>query len=850
MKRSSFLKLSTASTLGLVLGRTTSIATAQVGDTSLRPYLQTPRPDSIWASWWSNAASQSFLDWGTSAEQLNNTITGGVQNLGTNYRYHSAKVTGLSPETFYYYRVRTELETSDIFRFRTPPSTGTNRGKFRVLVIGDNQIVSSECRWEKLVARAKIKVEEKYGMPIEECVDFILNPGDQVDVGTLDHWRNLHFQYGRLVTPNLPSMTTVGNHETYGGDSSLTLYRNLFYYNELSYQGITSPGGEAYYSYQLANILFIHLNSESMPTASQGAVSVPKQWPQDVINAAAQDPSVEFIISVCHRPYQAEQYIGDISGWLRNEIMPILCQTDKHVLNIGAHHHLYARGQTRDWPTYHIISGATAWDQYWGQSTERDYDDVQKTIANWAWQLLDFDLDNREMKVECYAEANVRFPESTRWTSRAYNSRLIDSFHRRFGLPAPVTPSITNSGSSAPGQPNTVALPFVLRSSAFTTQAASEVLNSTQFQVSADPAFSSLLIDQIRDVENLYGDTGAPNYEPVNINAAVNVLDYIIPSNRLPNSRYYARVRHRDTNTLWSPWSATYGFDVTGSSVSGTSITLNKSVFSPGEDILTAYQRPSTTAADWIGIFRHGEAAAQKQPASRQYATGGAGTRIFRYDFHEGLWYAGFFGNNGNTEIAPRATFYVGSLVQVTIGKESYGEAEDVLISWAGAPGGENDVIAIHLVGETPGNATPTLVVPARTRNGSRSLAGLAKGFYYATFLVNGTSFELSPRSGFSVGSLIAQVSMASSIVSAGQNFTVNFSGGPGIPKDWIGLHAAGGTPGLAPLLSYLYFGGATSGSVTFALPELPPGDYFVSMFTNDSYTEVSNRFNFTVVAA
>lgn len=824
-------------------------ASAQTVGSTLRPYLQTIRPDSVWTNWWSNNASDSFVDWGTSEDQLTNTITGAMQNLGTNYHYHSAKLTGLQPGTFYYYRVRTEQQTSDVFRFRTPPALGTKTGRFRVLVIGDNQIVSSERRWEKLVARAKIKLEETYGVPLEECVDFILNPGDQVDVGTLDHWRNLHFDYGRAITPNLPSMTTVGNHETYGGDSSLSLYSKLFNYRELSYKGIISPGGDAYYAYQLANIVFMHFNSESMPTPAMGIGTVQKEWAQQIIDAAKLDPDVEFIISVCHRPYQAEQYVGDISAWFRNEVMPILAQTEKHVLNIGAHHHLYARGQTRDWPVYHIISGATAWDQYWGQSTERDLDDVQKTVANWAWQLLDFDLDKREMKVECYAEANVRIPADTRWTTKAYNSRLIDSFHRRMGVAAPAAPAITNAAAPAPGQPNVIALPFTLHSSAFTTTAVSEVLNSTQFQISADPTFSSSLIDRIRDVENLYGDTGAPDYEPININANVNVLDYTIAANGLPNSKYYARVRHRDTNAVWSAWSVPYTFDVGGSTVTGTSLTLTKAIYAPGEDISIAYQRPSTAAADWIGILRNGEAATVI-PTSRQYVTGGAGTRNFRYDFPVGLWAARFFGNNTTTEIAPAKLFYVGNAVQLALGQEAYDEGENVRITWSAAAGGEADAIAIHLVGESPGSSTPALVIPARTRSGSRELADLPKGFYYATFLVDGTSFELSPRAVFSVGSLIATVSMASATVTAGQDFTVNFSGGPGIPKDWIGLHAAGGTPGLAPLLSYLYFEGATAGSVTFSMPDLPPGDYFVSMFTNDSYTEVSNRFSFTIVAA
>ena len=51
--------------------------------------------------------------------------------------------------------------------------------------------------------------------------------------------------------------------------------------------------------------------------------------------------------------------------------------------------------------------------------------------------------------------------------------------------------------------------------------------------------------------------------------------------------------------------------------------------------------------------------------------------------------------------------------------------------------------------------------------------------------------------------------------------------------------------PGVDKLVSYLYFNGTASGSVSF--PDLPAGEYFAALYTNDSYTEVSNRVPFTV---
>ena len=94
---------------------------------------------------------------------------------------------------YYHYRVRNGTTVSEIFRFRTPPPAGTKTGRRRVIVMGDNQIID-ENRYEKLIACAKSKIETTYGKPIEEVIDFILMPGDQVDVGTLEHYRHLHFK--------------------------------------------------------------------------------------------------------------------------------------------------------------------------------------------------------------------------------------------------------------------------------------------------------------------------------------------------------------------------------------------------------------------------------------------------------------------------------------------------------------------------------------------------------------------------------------------------------------------------------------------------------------------------------
>lgn len=835
LDRSQFLRLTGFGALGFAT-RSFALPAGYTGiPAGIRPYLQTPRPDSMWVSWWSDNAASGDIEWGSSAASLTNTVSATTQTLGTNYNYHAGRITGLQPSTFYYYRVRNGTTTSDVFRFRTPPPAGTKTGRMRVLVMGDNQIMA-ENRYEKLIACAKAKIETEFGAPIEEVIDFILMPGDQVDVGTLDHYRNLHFKQCGLISPNVPIMTTIGNHETYN-DGGLNLYKSLFRYDDINYGGVVSPGGEVYYSYQLANIAFIHTSSEHTGDPQTG-------WIRNIVDVLKTDTTTDLAISVCHRPYQAEQYIGDISGWFRSQCMPIFAETEKHVLNIGAHHHLYARGQTRDWPVYHIISGGTAWDQYWGQSNEADFDDVQKTIAHWAWQIMDFDLAARSMDVKCYAEANVRLPAATRWN---YNSRLIDSFHRRLGIAAPSTPVLSNTFTGAQ------TLPLQLQSGAFQASTG-ETLNSTWFQVATDSGFTNLKVDRIRDVENIYGDTGSPLYEPVDIHTGVNILEFAIPSNSLANGTYHARVRHRDTNAMWSAWSAAKTFDITGSVVGESRISMAKRVYANGEGFTVVYENGAGNARDWVGIYRKGDTPGPVAATAWKYVSSGSlknGSLSFG-GLSGGEYFAAFLYNDGYTELAPRVPFYVGSTPALTPSKSSYNEGETVDIAFATAPGAAADWIGVYRVGTVPQTDLSASYQYVGATSGTKSFANLPKGYYYASYFVNDGYFEISTRVYFSVGSEIATVTMAGAEVTSGNSFTVNFVNGPATPKDYIGIFRAGSTPGVGTdgiLVSYLYVGGVANGSVTFEIPDLPPGDYFLALYVNDSYTEVSQRLSFSVKA-
>jgi len=345
---------------------------------NLFPYLQNVTPTSIYVNWKTSSNPESIVEYGTSASNLNVTVTGNT-NVFTdsgypgNYFYHSVKLTNLTPNTKYYYRIKTGTDVSSVVSFKTLPNPGqaaTADGHIRFLIMGDNQLKAVP-RYDSLVSAAKRKIKQKWGSTLspEDNIAMTFMVGDQVDVGTLDHYEYVHFKKNRGLSGNIPIQTTVGNHETYG-TLGMNSYYDHFYISELSYRGISS-GTENYYAQQAGNVLFISLSSEHTGAAQLS-------WLQQVIAAANTDSTVDWIFSLSHRPYQAEQYVGDISTWVRNTAVPLLVTSSKYTMHIGAHHHLYQRGQLKNTTNYNIIPGGTAWDQDWGSSKEKDLYDVHK----------------------------------------------------------------------------------------------------------------------------------------------------------------------------------------------------------------------------------------------------------------------------------------------------------------------------------------------------------------------------------------------------------------------------------------------------------------------------------------
>jgi hypothetical protein len=806
---------------------------------SVNPYLQALTSSSIAVNWKTSAGVKTpTVYYGTAPNALTIPVTGKSDTMSdvgyaANYFYHTVQLSGLTAATKYYYQIVSGTDSSAVSSFRTLPIAGNapnTSGRLRFLILGDNQI-KAQPRYDSLMMAAKRKMEERYGPNFNDSVSFILNMGDQVDVGTLDHYENVHLNKSRYLSDVLPIFTAVGNHETYG-TLKMKAYYDHFLLDGIGYKGIYS-GTEDYYAFQAGSVVIAYMNTEA-PSAAQ------LSWIKSIIDAADADATVKWIITIAHRPYQAEQYVGDISTWIRNDVVPYCLQSPKFFLHVGAHHHLYARGQMKDQPAYNVISGGTAWDQYWGMATEQNFDDVQKTISNWAYQLVDLDMTNDKMDVTTYSIGSIY---------QRKNNVVIDSFHRYLNIAAPDKPSITKSWGDS------LQLPLTIAASAFNSTSG-EKLNSTEYQIASERTFSVVEKTSYRHYEDLFGKViGANPDTTADQNLNVDITKYTAATGSLPNGWHYVRVRYRDRNQNWSAWSTIDSFKVYNSVVVNPRLALDSVQYQRNSTIKVTWTNGKTNAKDWIGIYKKGQNPGSSGVTSTtwKYTNGAAnGTMTFTLGTTD-EYYVAYFENDGYSEISPRVAFYNGPTPALSTTASAYPVNTTVPVSFSNAPGLSKDWIGVYKIGMTPGPAQAAIKWAYTTgTTGTVNISGLGKGYYYATYMLRDQYLEAAPRTFFAVGDTITTLTTNKSAYNLGEYISTTWVDGPGNPKDWLGVYHSGDNPNSDPLISYTYIDGKPAGSrqvVDSALPT-SPGNYFLVLFTNDSYNEVSNRVSFQVVGS
>ena len=102
------------------------------------PYHQDPSPNSMWICWETPSDSESVVEFGTSP-LLGNSTSGSylVSSAGT--IIHQVLVTGLQPNTTYWYQAHTGSWYSGVKHFKTPPLQ-SSEASWRFAALSDTQI--------------------------------------------------------------------------------------------------------------------------------------------------------------------------------------------------------------------------------------------------------------------------------------------------------------------------------------------------------------------------------------------------------------------------------------------------------------------------------------------------------------------------------------------------------------------------------------------------------------------------------------------------------------------------------------------------------------------------------------
>ncbi len=307
-----------------------------------QPYLSfADSINSIYISWKTDTFETTSLLFGA------DTLDFDTINLGISDTLHHVKISGLSPSTFYYYKIGDK-----IYGFKTPPDTGFS---FSFLSYGDSR--SRFSLHKKLV--------ENF---IKEDFDFVLHTGDLVSSGSnILEWDSL-FSIIDTFSSSIPFMPAIGNHE-----SPYTQYISIF----------ALPDTEWFYRFKYLNSLFISLNSED-PNLSD-TLSSQYLFLKEVLSSAIQDLSIDWIFVYFHRPPYSASSSHGCDMTIRKVWCPLFANKVDIVFN--GHNHIYMRTKKINGVVYITTGGGgaplhTPADSPWTAVSSKNYHYLVLKIEN------------------------------------------------------------------------------------------------------------------------------------------------------------------------------------------------------------------------------------------------------------------------------------------------------------------------------------------------------------------------------------------------------------------------------------------------------------------------------------
>ncbi len=267
--------------------------------------------------------------------RLHKTTPGGT------FQYE-AQVTGLQPDTKYYYAIydgETRLTPSEKdYSFKTAPIPGIPV-PIRFWVIGDS---GTARKMQYMVYHSALRQAEKDG----RMFDFILHVGDIAYMNGKDvEFQTRHFNMYQDSLRHRVCWTTLGNHEGYSckSDKGIGPYYDAHVLPTKAEAGGIPSGTESYYSFDWGRVHFICLDSFDMSKKTDAPMAL---WLKKDLEKTKKDSKSDWIIAFFHHPAYT---MGSHNGVTEKEviemrrfIMPILEAGGVDTVFAG-HSHTYER---------------------------------------------------------------------------------------------------------------------------------------------------------------------------------------------------------------------------------------------------------------------------------------------------------------------------------------------------------------------------------------------------------------------------------------------------------------------------------------------------------------------------
>jgi len=324
-------------------------------------YVQKPTETGVTIAWRTASSSIGTITWGVDAFNLTNTET---ETSAT--QKHFFDITGLTPNTKYYYQTTTDGGFTSAIDFFYTAKADSNKN-FSFLHYGD-------CGYNNTIQN------DIATLMIGDSTDFGVVTGD-VDQGNGDKYDEVFFGPYKDLVKNSCQFTCIGNHDTYA-DNAAT-------YIDAFYMPTNNPQqSERYYSYTWGNAKFICLDANIAYQIGSDQHS----WMLDELKCNDR----QWLFVFFHQPpwtnaWSADYYLPFSPYFLyegnedmRTDLVPYFEQYDVDFV-LNGHSHCYQRGELNG--VKYIISGGA------GASTL----DANKTS------------DAPNIQVEIYENQYVRF---------------------------------------------------------------------------------------------------------------------------------------------------------------------------------------------------------------------------------------------------------------------------------------------------------------------------------------------------------------------------------------------------------------------------------------------------------